>query len=857
MDKKPAVSILISSYNSANTIGACLNACINQSFTDIEIIVVDYGSIDDSVAIVSNYISMDKRVRLIRRQPHVFYFSAARECARSPYVLILSPNVIVQENLISDLLNEDSSQDYPNDRQGLTLFEIDSDQYCSQGLDHVQISCITPVYNGSDYLPECLNSIICQSLSGVESLCVDDGSTDDTLSIIESFAFRDARVRFAENCHQGAGKSRNLAIHNAKGEYISFLDSDDCIPENDIYELMYRTARSEKVLVCGGCFSDYDGEHLRTEFNGVLSGYVFKESARIQYSDYQFDFGFDRFIYSKDLLIENDLMFPDRSYYEDPVWFVRVMEEAGEFYAIDRVTYRYRYNHKPFSPAVFSEKNVADLSKGATEILEIAKRNGWNKLIALTCQRYLNDYAPFVYPRVSAENANVIDSIEDFGRLSGSCGAMAMYRLSQRYLDEFRRDNEDALARIQDKNEQLQDELASKGILLSDNAQHISDLCEQIKIKDDECAALAECINRLEAEKDVLHRDFALLKRRFDQQPHIRVRNGIRYIRSRHKNRNRIVIQLRDRLGNQMFIYALYLKLKSLGRTVSIDDSSMIAETEIGRIFNSRELNETFGIDYDRASDSEIEALKDTGNHKSDRVRRKIFGNRSIIYSESKDFAFDEALLRHSRGYYEGYFQNSEYFEGVESEIRNAFRFRNIPDSNQLALDMEKRIRASHRSVSIHLRFGDYLTSINSQLYGGICTDLYYAACINMVKQQSSEALTFFIFSDEPERAAKWLQIHKALFCESDSITVVDVCSGSKESWIDMYLMSLCKYNIIANSSYSFWASYLNDRNDKAVFGPLYWLRRGGELIKGVHTESMVLVDPEGQLQSASLLKSS
>lgn len=849
MDKIPEVSVLISSYNSANTIGACLNACINQVFTDIEIIVVDYGSNDDTISIVSNYISMDRRVRLIRRQPHVFYSSAARECVRSPYVLILSPNVIVQENLVSNLLREESSDTALNDSQGLTLYRTNSDQYAAYDMGHVQISCITPIYNSADYLPECLNSVICQSLSGIESLCVDDGSTDDTLSLIEAFAFRDARIRFAENCHQGAGRSRNLAIHNAKGEYLSFLDSDDCIPENDIYELMYHTASDEKVLVCGGCFSDYDGEHLRTEFDGVLSGYVFKESARIQYSDYQFDFGFVRFIYSKDLLIENDLMFPDRSYYEDPVWFVRVMEKAGEFYAIDRVTYRYRYNHKPFSPAVFSEKNVADLTKGMTEILEIAKRNGWNELIALTCQRYLNDYAPFVYPMLSADNESVIDCIDDFGKLSDSCGAMTMYRLSHRYLDDLRRHNEDVLAHIEDRNKQLQDEVVSKEMLLSDNARHISDLCEQVRIKDIESAGLSERVNRLETEKEGLHRDYDLLKRRFDRQPHIRMLNGIRYIKSRHENRNKIVIQLRDRLGNQMFIYALYLKLRSLGRKVSIDDSSMIAETDIGRIFNSRELNETFGIEYDRASANEIEALKDTGNHKSDWLRRRIFGNRSIICSESKDFAYDEVLLRNNRGYYEGYFQNTGYFKGIETEVRNAFRFRSIPDSNQPALEMEKCIQTSHESVSIHLRFGDYLTSINSQLYGNICTDLYYATCINMIRQKSSEALTCFIFSDEPNRAEEWLQLHKALFNEEDSYTVVNVCSGGaiQDSWLDMYLMSLCKYNIIANSSYSFWASYLNSRQDKAVFGPLYWLRRGEELIKGVYTEGMILVDPEGR----------
>ena len=169
--------------------------------------------------------------------------------------------------------------------------------------------------------------------------------------------------------------------------------------------------------------------------------------------------------------------------------------------------------------------------------------------------------------------------------------------------------------------------------------------------------------------------DYNLLKVKYNHQLPVRIKNGIRYVRNRHSDRNRIVLQLRDRLGNQMFIYALYMKLKSMGRDVTIDDTSMIAECENGRVFDNTDLIRTFGITYDRASDHQIEALRDTGTHKSDRLRRRLLGAQGIICTESKDFAYDETLLKTRKGYFEGYFQNTRYFSDIESEIRKAFQF--------------------------------------------------------------------------------------------------------------------------------------------------------------------------------------
>ena len=96
-----------------------------------------------------------------------------------------------------------------------------------------KISIIIPVYNSSKYLDECLKSILSQTYSNLEIICVNDASTDNSLEILESFAQKDSRIKiisYEEN--KGQGYARNLAIDEATGEYIGFVDSDDTVEIN-------------------------------------------------------------------------------------------------------------------------------------------------------------------------------------------------------------------------------------------------------------------------------------------------------------------------------------------------------------------------------------------------------------------------------------------------------------------------------------------------------------------------------------------------------------------------------------------------------------------------------------------------
>ena len=105
-----------------------------------------------------------------------------------------------------------------------------------------KVSVIIPVYNTEKYLRQCLDSIVYQTLKDIEILCVDDGSTDGSLAILQEYADKDDRVKIYKGKGTGAGGARNVGLDIATGEYLSFIDSDDFI-ELDTYEKLYKSAQ--------------------------------------------------------------------------------------------------------------------------------------------------------------------------------------------------------------------------------------------------------------------------------------------------------------------------------------------------------------------------------------------------------------------------------------------------------------------------------------------------------------------------------------------------------------------------------------------------------------------------------------
>lgn len=227
-----------------------------------------------------------------------------------------------------------------------------------------------------------------------------------------------------------------------------------------------------------------------------------------------------------------------------------------------------------------------------------------------------------------------------------------------------------------------------------------------------------------------------------------------------------IIIRMSGGLGNQMFQYALYLKLKALGRDVCFDDVSQYdaeAFRNSGQKRRPKHLR-VFGIRYPKASREELIRITDAAMDLPSRLRRRVCGRRSLEKTD-QDFIFDPSFLEGTEGYYCGCFQSPRYFAGEEAAVRKAFTF--PPDLLEIPEGTEKKERrileqaaryaqriqeagGNGGSTAIHLRFGDYVDK--GDIYGGICTDAYYNTAIRKLKDKCPD-MTFFVFSNDEEKA--------------------------------------------------------------------------------------------------------
>lgn len=295
-----------------------------------------------------------------------------------------------------------------------------------------KISVIIPIYNMDAYLRECLESVISQSLKEIEIICIDDGSTDYTQMILNEYSWKDKRIKVISQTNHGVAYARNAGIAAAKGEYLYFLDPDDWLPDKNVFLDVYSAAKKHNVLVCGGTFKEYATRGVIDHWDGNLCKYSFEEDGLMNYSDYQFDYGWVRFIYNREFIVYNNIWIPSLKFFEDPVFFVQVMHKAKIFYAMKRCTYCYRTGHK--SSELPYEK-VLDLVKGLSINLRFAKEQGYDELFALELARIENDYAEIIVKHlIKGENTELRQLFSDLNQLIYDDNSRIEYRMFNKVL---------------------------------------------------------------------------------------------------------------------------------------------------------------------------------------------------------------------------------------------------------------------------------------------------------------------------------------------------------------------------------------------------------------------------------------
>lgn len=250
------------------------------------------------------------------------------------------------------------------------------------------VSVIIPCYNREQILPAALKSVLSQTLHDIEIICVDDGSTDATAAVLSQFARQDARVRVLSQNNQGSGPARNAGMDAASGKYIAFMDSDDAYPAPDVLDKLYYAAEKNRVDIAGGSLQirHADGS-ISYPIGGAMDGSIFTREGVADYSDYQYDFGYYRFIFRRSLLEQNNIRFPALRRYQDPPFFVRAMHAAGKFAHIACPTYLFSAN--PGTKEWKTDLAVKEMLAGVADVLDFSRAKGLMRLHGYTLQHLL------------------------------------------------------------------------------------------------------------------------------------------------------------------------------------------------------------------------------------------------------------------------------------------------------------------------------------------------------------------------------------------------------------------------------------------------------------------------------------
>jgi hypothetical protein len=265
-----------------------------------------------------------------------------------------------------------------------------------------------------------------------------------------------------------------------------------------------------------------------------------------------------------------------------------------------------------------------------------------------------------------------------------------------------------------------------------------------------------------------------------------------------------ITVKIIGGLGNQMFQYALARRLAMLNNQPFQLDLSGYSNYMLHDYYLHK-----FKIIENIASQEEITAIKKVGRSLLERI--KPYNKRKIV--QEKYCLFDPKVfkIKQKNVYLDGYWQNEKYFAEIKEILFSEFALKD-------GLGVEARKIAelinSSNSVSLHIRRGDYLSSKFSSIYEP-CSLNYYDQAVKKLASKITNPV-FFVFSDDIEWSKKNLKIpHPVTFVSNPEI----------KDYEELILISLCRHNIMANSTFSWWGAWLNQNPHKIVLAPKQWFK--------------------------------
>jgi len=299
-----------------------------------------------------------------------------------------------------------------------------------------------------------------------------------------------------------------------------------------------------------------------------------------------------------------------------------------------------------------------------------------------------------------------------------------------------------------------------------------------------------------------------------------------------------IIIKIMGGVGNQMFQYALGKNLALLNKVeVKFDITwfDNFGENTTPRYYSLQEFNIIDNI----ASRKEIEKF---------RKYEKLSGKRHFLYNffiandsiyiKEKKVEFDKEILEIKNNVYLfGYWQSEKYFKTIKDIILKELTLKNEP-SNHYKKNAQLISQAKNNSISIHIRRGDY-TSEKLKKDLGLCSLQYYKKALEKIKKKVKNPVIFVFTND-----IKWAKNNLKFKYPINFVSQKNKNDNNykNKDYEELILISLCKHNIIANSSFSWWGAWLNKNINKIVIAPKIWFKKQTMNTKDIPLKSWIQI---------------
>ncbi len=327
-----------------------------------------------------------------------------------------------------------------------------------------KLSVIIPVYNVENYLKECLDSVCAQSLSDIEIICVDDGSTDKSPDILMEYAKKDSRIKVITKENGGQASARNLGIKSSNGEYVAFVDADDFI-EPEMFEKLYTKAKDDNLDLAMCKIATYNNQTCEIKDNvwyymlGVFRDFdkeIFSHKDTREFTCHIAVTPYNK-IYKSSLLKDNDILFPEGLIFEDEKFFYDVYLRAKRVSIVDEFLYYYRVKRLGSTVDIEKESDYSDIVPISRLIRETFKETGnYNDYKILLTNRFIHlqllrfsetspKYREKFFNLIKEDLNEVLKDKEIADNLEGDVKFRVEKILKAESFEEFRRLDEDKI----------------------------------------------------------------------------------------------------------------------------------------------------------------------------------------------------------------------------------------------------------------------------------------------------------------------------------------------------------------------------------------------------------------------------